>query len=208
MKVLIFDRSIKSLGLISGKFINPDDEVVVAENASQFLNYLLDTEHKKFDALIICRKELARYGINEEYFLGQGSSIFVCSYSSCDDSQIYDLKISHSYEKDASEVALKESLEKALSSNDKENLLNKEFIYSLPKKSGLLLNHLIMNQEIGLSDKEIAKLFWGDNYRLKMNCIYNHVYNLRKALKAKFDDLYIIHKEANRYKLIGLKKGA
>ncbi len=208
MKVLIFDRKIESLNFVSEQFQNAEYEVVIAENASKLLNYILNPEDSQFDALVLCRKELTHYGINEEYFLAKGISNFICSYLHCDDYHIKKLNISYSYANNEENLDIKYRLERTLKKCEKEEALNQNFISALPKKSAILLNQLLIKEKDGLSDDEIAKLFWGENYHLKMNCIYNHIYNLRKALKAQYKNLYIIHKEKNKYKLIKLKKEA
>ncbi len=209
MKVLIFDRKVETLNFLSNQFKQAENEVVIAENGSKFINYLLNKEKHKFDIIIVCRKELKHYGIKESYFFYKDArSIIVCSYLHCEDYHIKAINISSSNSNEEKEILFRINTIRILDNCEKGEVLNQEFIYSLPKKSGILLKHLLINKSTGLSEEEIASLFWGENYNVKMNCIYNHIYNLRKSLKSQFNDLYVIHKEANRYKLIELKKGA
>ncbi len=209
MKVLIFDREIETLNFLSEIFNESDCEVSLAENGSRFMNFILSETFCEFDAVIICRKELKHYGIDEEYLLKKSSKpLLICSYLHSIGHCITDSKIAFPNRIDKSKAHLKEELKKIIYKCENETLLNKDFVESLPKKSAILLKHLLLHKEEGLSDKEIAELFWGDNYRLKMNCIYNHVYNLRKSLQSKFKGTYIIYKVANRYKIIEYKKGA
>ncbi len=209
MKVLIFDRKIETLHFLYEKFNLKENEVVLAENGSKFLPYILNKEKNNFDAIIISKKELMHYGVNEEYFFKRNSnSFFVCSYSHCDDYHIKEIKISNLNNEDNEKKQSKTQLRSILKDCKKKETFDQDFIYKLPKKTGILLKHLAMNEDSGLSDEEIAELFWGKNNNPKKNCIYNHIYNLRKYLKSEFKDSYIIHKEANRYKLIRLKKEA
>ncbi len=209
MKVLIFDREIETLNFLSEIFNESGCEVSLAENGSRFMNFILGESFCKFDAVIICRKELKHYGIDEEYLLKKSSKpLLICSYLHSIGHCIKEIKIAFADRIDKSKAHLEEELKSIIYKCENETLLNKDFVESLPKKSAILLKHLLLHKKEGLSDKEIAELFWGDNYRLKMNCIYNHVYNLRKSLKSKFEDAYIIYKVANRYKIIESKKGA
>ncbi len=220
MKVLIFDRKIETLSFISKKFINNNIEVVPAENGSKFIGYVLNNNAAEFDAIIICKKELAHYNIEESFFFEKiYTPIVVSSYFHCGDYRINNIKmISPNYDIEK-EHKIKQKLRKILKLCTKKNkkktkpettdesIIEREFIYSLPKKSAILLKHLMLKKEQGLSDKEISELFWGKESG-KKNCIYNHVYNLRKSLDYKFSGLYIIHKDSTKYKLIKIKKEA
>ncbi len=209
MRILIFDRKIETLNFLHEKFNSENHKITIAENGSKFMAYLLSQEKAQFDAIIVCRKEMLHYGINEAFFYKRAlNPILICSYLHCDDYHIKEIEISSLEFETYKDISKKASIKRILKLCETEEVFDETFIYKLPKKSGLLLKHLAMNENTGLSDEEIARLFWGKSHASKKHCIYNHVYNLRKYLKSEFKDSYIIHKEANRYKLIKLTKEA
>ncbi|UTC65486.1 helix-turn-helix domain-containing protein [Treponema sp. OMZ 788] len=206
MKVLVFDRKIDTLTFLCEKLENHGITTIAAENGSKFIcNYL----NPELDAIIVAKKELTHYTLNEAQLLKKiYKDITICSYFHEDCYNIKKINIvsSSAIAKNikANEKILKIILLKCRRKPD----LNKDYIYSLPKKSGLLLKHLLINREKGLSDDEISTIFWGEKLPSKRNSIYNHVYNLKQSLKKSFDNRYTILKTNKRYRLIKLKKEA
>ncbi len=224
MKILIFDRRIETLSFLAKKIHRRGNTVVIAENGSKFIGYIVNGTKRKFDAILICKKELQHYNIDEKYLFSKVyNPLVVSSYLHCDDFRIKKIKIISSKVDRKKEIKTKQKLVKILKkcihknvpvnkiqkkydfgSGEKFNI-EKDFIYSLPKKTGILLENLIIKKEEGLSYEEITKLFWGKEGETKKNCIYNHIYNLRRILNLRFSNSYIIHKHLNRYTLIKLE---
>ncbi|AIN94685.1 helix-turn-helix domain-containing protein [Treponema putidum] len=206
MKVLIFDRKIETLAFLCEKLENHGIITIAAENGSKFIcNYL----NSELDAIIVAKKELDHYGLNVSQLIKKiHKDITICSYLHENYHNITKIHISSS--SNTSEIIRgnEKTLQVVLSKCKKRANLNKDYIYSLPKKSGILLKHLIINKAGGLSDEDINIIFWGEKNPLKKNSIYNHVYNLKKSLKKSFNNTYTILKTNKRYRLIKIKKEA
>ena len=199
MKVLIFDRKICTLNLLHDKLKKYGFQIIKAKNGSEFLNKFFSFD---FEILIICKNELRHYNIDEKYFFKTFHADFsVYSYSH-DENYIKNITQTI-YKKLEYDIRVK--IKKALLNCQRPGTINQDFIYKLPKKSGILLKQLMMKKEKGLSEKEIANLFWGQENIGKARNIYNHIYNLRKSLKEEFNDKYIIHRRNNTYMLLNMK---
>ncbi|UTC68134.1 MULTISPECIES: helix-turn-helix domain-containing protein [unclassified Treponema] len=206
MKVLIFDRKIETLAFLCEHLENHGIITVAAENGSKFMCNYLD---KRLDAIIAAKQELTHYGLNSIELLKKISKdITVCTYAHSAYHHIKNINIISSSHTPKNIKANEKILEIILSKCKKRADLNKDYIYSLPKKSGILLKHLIINKKNGLSDADIRIIFWGDEKLSRQNSIYNHVYNLKKSLKKSFNNRYTILKTNKRYRLIRLKKEA
>ncbi len=183
-------------------------KITVAENGSEFLAALFS---QKFDAVIVSGKELLHYNCNEKKLLREiKQNMVICSYMHGRKNSVKNIKIISfkQYDLFSKVEATKIRLKIFFSEFNRERKpsLTDEFIYKLPKKAGILLRHLILNKEDGITDEEISRLFWGNKTLNKKHCIYNHVYNLKKSLKTEFKGTYTIYKYNKRYRLIKLKK--
>lgn len=206
MKVLVFDRKIDTLAFLCEKLEHHGIISIAAENGSKFICNYLDPE---LDAIIIAKKELSHYSLNEAQLLKKiHKDITICSYFHEDCFSIKNINISSSSHISETIKNNEKTLQIILSKCKKRANLNKDYIYSLPKKSGILLKHLILSKKNGLSDEDINIIFWGEKNPLKQNSIYNHIYNLKKSLKKSFNNTYIILKTNKRYRLIRVKKEA
>jgi len=206
MRVLVFDRKIETLAFLCEKLENHGIITIAAENGSKFICNYLDSE---LDAIIVSKKELDHYGLNEAQLLKKiYKDITICSYFHEDCYNIKTINIISSSGISESIKGNEKILKIILSKCKKRPDLNKDYIYSLPKKSGMLLKHLLINRQNGLSNEEISAIFWGEKNPLKQNSIYNHVYNLKKSLKKSFNNTYTILKTNKRYRLIKIKREA
>ena len=201
MKALVFDRKLETLVFISDKLKNAGIGVMSAENGSMFLEGLLENI---FDVVVVCKKELKHYNVKPDYFSKEFNSNLITYTYNHDDNYIKDIEVTAP---DIRKLGKKDHKFKKLllSCRDPDNITN-EFIYSLPKKSGILLRHLLLNEKTGITNSEIERLFWGENAFNKTNNIYAHIYKLRKFLKERYNDTYIIHKEKELYRLINIKR--
>lgn len=211
MKVLVFDRKIETLIFLCDKIMHLELRVVTAENGSKFLASLLS---ENFDAVIISRNELSHYNCSgNTLFKKIKRNILFCTYEHDHDCFIKKVKIivSNPNAEFTPQMQEYKTKLKALLLKCKHKMndqLSKTFIYSLPKKSAILLKHLILNKHKGITDEEIAYLFWGEYHSDKQHCIYNHIYNLKKTLKTEFKNAYTIYKDKNRYRLVNFAKEA
>ena len=206
MKVLVFDRKIETLAFLCKKLEDHGIITVAAENGSKFICNYLDSE---LDAIIVCKKELDHYGSNEAHLLKRvHKDMTICTYLPAGNYNIKNINIFSSSYASKNIKSNEKMLRIILLKCRKKSDFNKDYIHSLPKKSGILLKNLIINRKTGLTDEEINTIFWGENSGLKKNSIYNHVHTLKKALKKSFNDTYTILKANNRYRLIRLKKEA
>ena len=206
MKVLVFDRKIETLAFLCEKLENHGITTIAAENGSKFICNYLDPE---LDAIIVATKELTHYSLNEAQLLKKiYKDITICTYFHEDYYNIKNINIVSSSGISESIKGNEKILKIILSKCKKKPDLNKDYIYSLPKKSGMLLKHLLINRQNGLSNEEISAIFWGEKNPLKQNSIYNHVYNLKKSLKKSFNNTYTILKTNKRYRLIKIKREA
>ena len=206
MKVLVFDRKIETLAFLCEKLENHGIITIAAENGSKFICNYLDPE---LDAIIVATKELVHYSLNEARLIKKiYKDITICTYFHEDCYNIKKVNIVSSSGIPESIKRNEKILKIILSKCKRRPDFNKDYIYSLPKKSGILLKHLIINRQKGLSDEEISTIFWGEKIPSKQNSIYNHVYNLKKSLKKSFSNRYTILKANKRYRLIKLKKEA
>lgn len=208
---MVFDRKIETLIFLCNKIMPLELTVVTAENGSKFLASLLS---ENFDAVIISRSELSHYNCSKNaLFKKIKRNIIFCTYEHDCDCFIKKIKIIMSNpdadftpQMQAYKTKLKTLL---LKCQYKMNMqFSNAFIYSLPKKSAILLKHLILNKQRGITDEEIAYLFWGEYHSDKQHCIYNHIYNLKKTLKIEFKNTYTIYKDKNRYRLVNFAKEA
>ncbi|MEL3913053.1 helix-turn-helix domain-containing protein [Treponema pedis] len=208
VKVLLFDRKVKNLIFLCKKLEKFGLKTTAAENGSKFLAALAV---KKFNAIIISKKELKHYNCTEKSLLKRlKRNLVVCSYIPDKVNCIKKIKMVSPklYEPNVKIQMTKSSLKKFFLTlkRNKNFILTSEFIYKLPKKSAILLRQLVLNKKDGITDEEISYLFWGNKLPDKKHCIYNHIYNLKKSLKTEFKDTYTIYKDNDRYRLVNLKE--
>lgn len=201
MKALVFDRKLETLVFISNTLQKAGVTVHPAENGSMFL---VDLLNDTFDAFVVCKNELEHYNVESDYFYKNFNSNSIVYTYRRDGNYIKNIEVMVPPSKKMREKDVK--FKKLVFSCRDPDCITPEFIYSLPKKSAILLNHLLLNEKTGITNSEISRLFWGEAEKDKTSTIYSHIYNLRKSLKQKYRDAYIIHKDKDLYRLVNIKR--
>lgn len=201
MNILIFDKKMETGIFVSGILHKKGNDVTIAQSSTEFLYYIL---HQSYDVIVISKKELEHHCLTPMYFeekISWKPAVFSYSY---DDDFISDISV---VTRGGEHIKHKAGrIKHFMGKCTDPNAITTEIIYNLPRKQGILLKHLVLNKNTGLTGEEIAKLFWGDIKDARPSGIYAHVYNLRKRLQKRFNGVYVIYKERDLYRLINTKK--